>query len=171
MPTNQPSGSNQLIPLPHPVEKFQVIESNGTRLVRIDEREVFCLETSDETACRHAAVQLYLCWEITQLEIATAWNVTLRTVSNWVQKYRSLGIAGLRTKTLGPPVKMSPIVRAKVVKMRSEKFKVPEICQRLSISKSTVYRVLEENKAAQNELFPEARLLFFRATEGMSGNG
>jgi transposase-like protein len=150
MPTNQPPLSDQLIP--HPVKKFQVSESDGTRLIRIDGQQIFCLETSDETTCRHAAVQLYLCWKVSQSEIAGAWDVTVRTVNSWVRQYRSSGISGLKTKTLGTPVKVTPAVRRKVIRMRNQNDKIPEICRRLSICKSTVYRVFEENKAAQDEL-------------------
>ncbi len=132
--------------IPNPIKKFEVLESAGTRLVYINGVQVYCLELTDEVSCRHAAVQLYLCWKITQKEISSVWNVTVRTVNEWVKNYRKNGITGLRKKSPGAPVKVTPDLRNKIVSKRRDNWKVTELCQHFSLSKSAVYRVLEEKK-------------------------
>ena len=58
--------------IPQALKTFDALENQGTRLVFINGVQVYCLELADEVSCRHAAVQLYLCWHITQKEIASA---------------------------------------------------------------------------------------------------
>ena len=130
--------------IPQALKTFDSIENDGTRLVFINGVQVYCLELADEVSCRHAAVQLYLCWKITQKEIAQAWNATVRTINSWVKKYRVDGVDGLKNKVQGPPVKISPELRKKVITKRQENWKVSELCQHFSLSKSAVYRILEE---------------------------
>ena len=52
----------------------------------------------------------------------------------------------------GPPVKIDSELRKKVLKKRQENWKVSELCQHFSISKSAVYRILEEHKKDVGEL-------------------
>ena len=138
--------------IPQAVKKFYTLENEGSRLVFINGVQVYCLELADEVSCRHAAVQLYLCWKITQKEIASAWNVTVRTLNSWVKNYRATGIDGLKNKVQGPPVKISPELRRKVLKKRQKNWKVPDLCQHFSLSKSAVYRILEEHKKDSEKL-------------------
>ena len=86
-------------------------------------------------SCRHAAVQLYLCWKITQKEIASSWKATIRTINSWVKNYRANGVDGLKNKVQGPPVKISSELRKKLLKKRQENWKVPDLCQHFSLSK------------------------------------
>jgi len=138
--------------IPQPVKKFRSLEGNGTRLIYINGQLVYCLEAKDELSCRHAAVQLYLCWKINQNDIASAWDVTDRTINSWIRIYRSEGIEGLKRKTMGTPVKVTSDIKKKIVSMRQDNFNVTEICRRLCLKKSSVYSVLDENKNEQNEL-------------------
>ena len=127
--------------LPQVVKKFDTLENEGSRLVFVNGVQVYCLELADEVSCRHAAVQLYLCWKITQKEIAFAWNATVRTLNGWVKNYRANGVDGLKNKVQGPPVKISPELRKKVLKKRQENWKISDLCQHFSLSKSAVYRI------------------------------
>ena len=111
--------------IPQTPKAFETLQSNGTRLVSIKGVQVYYLELADEVSCRHAAVQLYLCWKISQIEIASAWNVTVRTINSWVKNYRSKGVDGLKNKVQGAPVKINSELRKKVIKKRQENWKVP----------------------------------------------
>ena len=138
--------------IPQVLKTFDTLENDGTRLVFINGVQVYCLELADEVSCWHAAVQLYLCWQITQKEIASAWKATVRTINSWVKNYRSKGVDGLKNKVQGPPVKINSQLREKLLKKRQENWKVSELCQHFSLSKSAVYRILEENRKDLGEL-------------------
>ena len=138
--------------IPQALKTFDTLENDGTRLVFINGVQVFCLELTDEVSCRHAAVQLYLCWQITQKEIASAWKATVRTINSWVRNYRANGVDGLKNKVQGPPVKINSQLREKLLKKRQENWKVSELCQHFSLSKSAVYRILEENRKDSGDL-------------------
>jgi transposase len=136
----------------YPAQKFSSLESDGTRLIYINGQLIFCLQLADELTCRHAAVQLYQCWRITQKEIAPVFGVTVRTINTWIGKYRADGIEGLKTKTAGAPLKVSSEIESKICRMRQAKKKVSEICHHLGIGKSRVYQVLNAHKEEQDEL-------------------
>jgi transposase len=138
--------------IPPGLKKFETLQDSGSRLVYINGVQVYCLELADEVSCRHAAVQLYLCWKISQREIASVWNVTIRTINSWVKNYRTHGVDGLKNQVQGPPVKISPEIRKKVIWKRQENWKVSELCQHFSLSKSAVYRIFEEDKKDSEEL-------------------
>jgi len=138
--------------IPQAVKKFDTLENGGSRLVFINGVQVYCLELADEISCRHAAVQLYLCWKITQKEIASAWKATVRTINSWVKNYRATGVDGLKNKVQGPPVKINSELRKKLLKKRQENWKVSELCQHFSLSKSAVYRIFEEHRQNSQEL-------------------
>ena len=142
--------------IPQAFKTFDTLENEGTRLVFINGVRVYCLELADEVSCRHAAVQLYLCWKITQKEIALAWTATVRTINSWVKNYRANGVDGLKNKVQGPPVKISSQLRKKLIKKRQGNWKVSELCQHFSLSKSAVYRILEEHRKDSRELLIES---------------
>ena len=138
--------------IPQAPKTFDTQENDGTRLVFINGVQVYCLELADEVSCRYTAVQLYLCWKITQKEIASAWKVTVRTINSWVKNYRASGVDGLKNKVQGPPVKINSELCNKLVKNRRKKWKVSKLCQHFSLSKSAVYRILAEHGKDSEEL-------------------
>ena len=74
--------------------EIRCVESNGTRLVFVNEIQVYSLETSDKLSCRFAAVQLHLSQKLRQEQIALGWGslfVQLRVGLGLIEPKVSMG--------------------------------------------------------------------------------
>ena len=93
------------------------------------------------TTWRHAAVMLYEGGHATQGVIAEAWDVTSRSLRNWVTWYRRDGISGLDDGR-GRPLLITEEVKRQIAALREERLDINSIARRVGISPRTVYRAL-----------------------------
>jgi len=131
---------------------LDAMESDGIRAVFVDGIQVYTIDVTDKLHLRQVAVQLYLTHGISQTEIASRWGVTRRIVNKWVASFREHGLDGLKDKGLGRPFKTDEELRRKILKLRTEKLKLPEIARRVKVSPRTVSRVLNAARREQDAL-------------------
>ena len=138
--------------------ELSVIQSEGFRAVYLNGNQLYVIEPDDKTNYRYVAVQLYLTHGIDQLKIAKAWGVTLRSINAWVAAFRERGMDGLKGRKQGRPKKLDDKARTRIIKLREENRKIPEIARIVKLSTRSVKRVLEPDETEQAEFFdiPEA---------------
>src|SRR5215472_3927475 len=73
----------------------------------------------------------------TYKEVARAYKVSIRTVANWVRKFRSGGNLG-ENRPKGP-VRFSPEVRLKAIKLVESGMRVVDVAKTVSTSTQTIY--------------------------------
>lgn len=132
--------------------QLTVITSAGVRLVLLDGQPAFHIELSDPTHDRYVAVQLYLSHRISQKEIAAAWQVTIRTINQWVAAFRKGGVEGLVQKIQGRPEALTPTVCARIQQLRNQRFSIKEIAQLTKVSPRSVNSALAQGAQPQPEL-------------------
>jgi hypothetical protein len=132
--------------------QLTVITSAGVRLVLLDGQPAFHIELSDLTHDRYVAVQLYLSHRISQKEIAAAWQVTIRTINQWVASFRKGGVADLVQKIQGRPEALTPAVCSRIQQLRSQRFSIREIAQLTKVSPRSVNSALAQGAQPQPEL-------------------
>lgn len=132
--------------------QLSVITSAGVRLVLLNGQPAFHIELSDPTHDRYVAVQLYLSHRISQKEIAATWQVTIRTINQWVAAFRKGGVEGLVQKIQGRPESLTPAVCARIQQLRSQRFTIKEIARLTKVSPRSVNSALAQGAQSQPEL-------------------
>lgn len=133
--------------------ELSIIQSEGIRMVYLNGNQLYVIEPEDKTNDRYVAVQLYLTHGIDQLKIAKAWGVTLRSINAWVAAFRELGMDGLKGRKQGRPRKLDDKARARIIKLRDDNHKIPEIARIVKLSSRSVKRVLDLGATEQAEFF------------------
>lgn len=77
--------------------------------------------------------------------VAAQMGVSVKTVSKWLQRYRSEGSAGLQDRASRPrrcPRSTEPVVRRAVLALRRQRLTMKSIADQLGLSRATVGRIL-----------------------------
>ena len=130
----------------------------GTRFILVKGVLAYTFDIADKTAVRQIAVSLYRLRVATQIEIAQVWNVTNKSVCNWVASYRKGGMAALSEKARpGAPRKVTEEVERQIRRYRRQGMTLPEICQIVNLSYGAVCTVLYRKPKGDIDLFDEAK--------------
>ena len=129
-------------------------ESDGVRLVFLDDIRVYELELSCKVHTRYIAVQLYLNHNIRQVTVSKAWNITARTLRNWINDFINNGISGLEDDLQGAPVKITPMVIKRICQLREDQMKVTNIARKMNITVRSVYTVLSDAQVKKEVQLP-----------------
>ena len=124
-------------------------ESDGVRLVYLDEIRLYELELSNTTHTRYIATQLHIVHGVRQLVIAKEWRVSARGVRKWVRAFRLSGISGLEDKKKGAGIKVTPKVIKRILTLREDRMGVTDISKKIGLSRKTVYDVINKDKATR----------------------
>lgn len=133
---------------------LEVVHSNGRIIVYINGSVKYDFEKCDKASFRFVAVHLYLQWKINQNVIGKEFNISSRTLFNWINNFKESGIDGLRDKTQGPPVKVDESVKQRVLKLRYERETITEISRKMFISVGKVWSIINENSKNECDVLP-----------------
>jgi len=137
-------------------EKCRFYDESGTRFILVKDVLVYTFELTDKTALRQVAVSIYRSKMATQIQISQAWNLTNKTIYNWVRSYRKGGMAALVDKTRpGAPRKVTDAVKKQIRRCRRQRMSLPEICQITNLSYGAVCTVLYTKPKGEVDLFEE----------------
>jgi len=129
-------------------------ESDGVRLVYINDMRVFEIELSDVVHCRYVAVTLHLNHGIRQKVVADKWDISTRTLARWVRGFKKDGVEGLALEIQGAPVKLTPPVIKRIHDLRSERMSVYAIAKKLSLDWKTVNSVFKTPEIPEEPSLP-----------------
>ncbi len=130
------------------------IDEEGQRSVWINGLPVYLYDITDRIAERQIWVQVYENNYASQRQIATGIGRGVRTLRDWVARFRKEGPAGLIDKPRsGAPRKVTPGLRAKMIRLRAQRATLREIARATQLSFFSVQQVLaqEEEKIRKQQ--------------------
>ena len=110
----------------------------------VDSIIVYQFDQKDRTSFKHAIIQLYQSGIGTQKMLGKVFDVTSRSISNWLRKYKEGGIDALNDKAAGAPIKIDAELRKKIRLARTSKLKFTEIAKIFKISLSRVHDIVND---------------------------
>lgn len=131
------------------VPELDVIENKGARVILLNGTQVYVLEPGDKTHLRYVAVQLYLTHGVSQRKIADTFGFTIRTVNDWVAKYRKNGVNALQKDGRGRPEKINKDTLSRIRELRGQGYKITEIARVVKLSVRSITRALNDEKYDQ----------------------
>ena len=125
-------------------KKIEVSKNDVDTIVMVDNVITYQFDQKDRTSFRHAIIQLYQSGLGTQKMLGSVFNVTNRSISSWLQKYKAGGIDALNDNGVGSPIKIDAELRNKIRLARASKLKYSEIAKIFKISQSRVHDIVND---------------------------
>lgn len=125
-------------------KKIEVSKNDVDTIVIVDNVITYQFDQKDRTSFRHAIIQLYQSGLGTQKMLGSVFNVTNRSISSWLQKYKAGGIDALNDNGVGSPIKIDAELRNKIRLARASKLKYSEIAKIFKISQSRVHDIVND---------------------------
>ena len=128
------------------------IDDGPQRMVLVDDNVAYCYDRNDRIAARQIWTQVYVSGLATYRQIANATEYCLRSIQNWVARYRVEGAVGLGdSPRSGAPKKVTAQVRSKIYQLRNQRYSINQIARHCTVSPSTVEKVLKQRRDALNK--------------------
>lgn len=123
--------------------RCRIVDEPSLRHVLIDDEPSYSYPPEDKETQRGVVVFLYQKKLATQEQLAKGFGVSLRSISNWVARFREEGLGGLSDKSRsGAPKKVTPEMETRIFELRERRVKISDIVATLNLSNSAVCRVL-----------------------------
>lgn len=124
-------------------KRCRIIDEPALRHVLIDGEPAYVYPPEDKETQRGVVALLYHRKLATQKQLAKGFGVSLRSISNWVARFREEGLGGLSDKPRsGAPRRVTPEMEKRIFELRERRVKINDIATTLNLSISAVCRVL-----------------------------